>query len=66
MMLGKYATVLNIEPYMDTWKQKGYRTFYFEGWAFAYTIEQTDPISPVVLVHEAVHSTLNYNPEDAF
>lgn len=64
--LGRYAAVLNMEPYKDSWKQRGYRAFYFEGWAFAYTISQTDPTSPVVLVHDAVHSTLNYNPEDAF
>lgn len=63
--LGRFPFIYPVARYRIDWATKGYREFICEDFHFAYSIEVLFDGSEVVAVHDATHSFLNYNPEDA-
>ena len=59
------AEIFHRTPYRKDWQEKGYREFVHEDFHFAYKVYQTSDGEKVVQFHDACHSLLNYNPEDA-
>lgn len=58
------AESVHTEPYRRDWKAAGYEELYVEGFHFAYKIYMLPDGEKVLYYHDAVHDTLNYNPED--
>ena len=46
------------------WKQAGYYEYYTEGFHFAYKVYRLPSGEKALYYHDAVHDTLNYNPEE--
>ncbi len=59
-----FAECFQRQPYRKDWQKAGYYEFYVEGFHFAYRVYQLPFGEKVLYYHDAVHSTLNYNPED--
>ena len=62
--LGRYAKIYSLARYNNEWRRKGYKEFICEDFHFAYQIYTLDDGEEIVRIHDAVHSLLNYNPED--
>ena len=58
------AEKMHREPYRKDWQAAGYSEYYVEGFHFAYRVYQLPNGEKVLYYHDAVHDTLNYNPED--
>lgn len=63
--LGDYPHIYAKARYKKSWQAKGYREFLCEDFHFAYQIYTLETGEKIVRVHEAVHSLLYHNPEDA-
>ena len=59
-----FAECFHRQPYKRDWQDAGYYEFYAEEFHFAYKVYQLPSGEKVLYYHDAVHSTLNYNPED--
>lgn len=51
-------------PYRKDWREAGYQELYVEQFHFAYKIYSLPSGEKVLYYHDAVHDTLNYNPEE--
>ena len=60
----QYAEILHKEPYRKDWRDLGYSEFVSEDFHFAYRIYILPNGEKVLRYHDAVHSYLNYNPEE--
>jgi len=60
----KYAESFHRTPYRRDWQTAGYYEYYYEGFHFAYKVYQLPSGEKVLYFHDAVHDSLNYNPED--
>ena len=60
----EYAEVFHREPYRNDWRKAGYFEYDVERFHFAYRIYQLPSGEKVLYFHDAVHDTLNYNPEE--
>lgn len=60
----EFAECFQRQPYRKDWQNAGYYEYYTEGFHFAYRIYHLPSGEKVLYYHDAVHSTLNYNPED--
>ena len=58
------AQKMHAKPYRKDWQIAGYREFYTEGFHFAYEIYTLPDGEKVLYYRDAVHDTLNVNPED--
>ncbi len=58
------AGKMNIQPYRKDWQTAGYKELYVEQFHFAYKLYSLPTGETVLYYHDAVHDTLNYNPED--
>ncbi|MBO4454160.1 MAG: hypothetical protein J5761_03805 [Paludibacteraceae bacterium] len=58
------AGMVNHKPYRKDWQAAGYKELYVEGFHFAYKLYSLPNGETVLYYHDAVHDTLNYNPED--
>lgn len=58
------AESVHTEPYRRDWKTAGYNELYVEGFHFAYMVYILPNGEKVLYYHDAVHDTLNYNPEE--
>ncbi len=59
-----YAEILHKTPYREDWRAMGYYEFVTEDFHFAYRVYKLPNGEKVLRYHDAVHSLLNYNPED--
>lgn len=59
-----YAEIFHKEPYRNDWRDLGYSEFTSEDFHFAYRVYILPNGEKVLRYHDAVHSYLNYNPED--
>ena len=59
-----FAEVFHRKPYKREWKQAGYYEYYTEGFHFAYKVYRLPSGEKALYYHDAVHDTLNYNPEE--
>ena len=64
LQFANYAEILHKEPYREDWRSKGYYEFVAEDFHFAYRVYRLPNGEKVLRYHDAVHSLLNYNPED--
>lgn len=55
---------VNTQPYRKDWQLAGYKELYVEHFHFAYKLYSLPTGETVLYYHDAVHDTLNYNPED--
>ena len=55
---------VNTPPYRKDWQLAGYKELYVEHFHFAYQLYSLPTGETVLYYHDAVHDTLNYNPED--
>ncbi len=55
---------INTPPYRKDWQLAGYKELYVEHFHFAYKLYSLPTGETVLYYHDAVHDTLNYNPED--
>lgn len=60
----QYAEIFHKEPYRTDWCELGYSEYVAEDFHFAYRIYKLPNGGKVLRYHDAVHSLLNYNPED--
>jgi len=60
----KYAEIFHRTPYKRDWQEAGYYEYYTEGFHFAYNVYSLPSGEKVLYYHDAVHDTLNYNPEE--
>ena len=60
-----YAELLHKKPYRKDWRDAGYFEYTVERFHFAYKVYQLPTGEKVLYFYDAVHETLNYNPEDA-
>lgn len=58
------AEIVQKKPYRKDWKAAGLLEFYVEGFHFAYNFYSLPSGETVLYYCDAVHDTLNYNPED--
>ena len=63
-MFADYAEVMHKQPYRNDWKELGYKEFVTEDFHFAYKLYVLPSGEKVLCFHDAIHSKLNYNPED--
>lgn len=61
----EYAEIFHTQPYRKDWHLKGYFEFVHEDFHFAYKVYCSTTGEKIVIYHDACHSLLNYNPEDA-
>ena len=59
-----YAGKITNLPYRKDWQAKGYSELYVEQFHFAYKLYSLPTGETVLYYHDAVHDTLNYNPND--
>ncbi len=59
-----YAESFHNTPYRADWQKAGYCEFIAEDFHFAYKIYELPDGEKVLIVHDAIHSLLNYNPSD--
>ena len=59
-----YAEKFHRKPYRRDWQEAGYYEYDVERFHFAYCVYQLPSGEKVLYYHDAVHDTLNYNPED--
>ena len=59
-----YAEIFHTEPYRKDWQEAGFYEFQTEDFHFAYKVYVLPDGEKVLRYHDAVHSLLNYNPED--
>lgn len=55
---------VNTPPYRKDWQLAGYKELYVEHFHFAYKLYSLPTGETVLYYYDAVHDTLNYNPED--
>lgn len=60
----EYAEIFHINPYKREWQEAGFYEYYTEGFHFAYKVYCLSSGEKVLYYHDAVHDTLNYNPEE--
>ena len=60
----EYAEIIHKVPYRKDWQAHGYSEFIAEEFHFAYKVYILPNGEKVLRYHDAVHSYLNYNPED--
>lgn len=60
----EYAEILHKVPYRKDWQELGFSEFFVENFHFAYRVYILPDGEKVLRYHDAVHSYLNYNPED--
>ena len=58
------AEKVRTRPYRKDWQEAGYKELYTEGFHFAYKIYSLPDSEKVLYYHDAVHDSLNYNPEE--
>jgi hypothetical protein len=58
------AEMVNHLPYRKDWRDAGYRELYVEQFHFAYKMYSLPTGETVLYYHDAVHDTLNHNPEE--
>ena len=55
---------VHVVPYRRDWREAGYNELYVEGFHFAYKVYMLPDGEKVLYYHDAVHDTLNVNPEE--
>ena len=55
---------VNTLPYRKDWQLAGYKELYVEHFHFAYKLYSLPTGETILYYHDAVHDTLNYNPDD--
>lgn len=60
----EYAEIFHKEPYRQDWRDAGYYEYITEDFHFAYRVYVLPNGEKVLIYHDAVHSFLNYNPEE--
>lgn len=60
----EYAESFHRTPYRRDWQEAGYYEYTFERFHFAYKVYSLSNGEKVLYYHDAVHETLNYNPEE--
>lgn len=59
-----YAEMFHGEPYRRDWREAGYNQYNVEGFNFAYRVYVLPTGEKLLYYHDAVHDSLNCNPED--
>lgn len=60
----EYAEIFHKVPYRQDWRDAGYYEYITEDFHFAYRVYVLPNGEKVLIYHDAVHSFLNYNPEE--
>ena len=59
-----YAEMFHGGPYRRDWREAGYNQYNVEGFNFAYRVYVLPTGEKLLYYHDAVHDSLNCNPED--